>query len=209
MIITKIEKQKNNNKMYSIFLNNEFAFSIDEVNLIYFKLKENEILTEEKYTKILDNILLKKAKDTALKYLSYKMRTEKQIKEKLISKEFPESIINKVINILKKYNYINDDIFAKYFIKDKINIKGYGLFKIKYELKSLGICEKIYNKYLKDEIFLAEEKKAIELIQKKMKKIDILNYKEKEKLYSYLLRRGFSFDTINKALNTFLEEYYG
>lgn len=208
MIITKIEKQKNNSKRYSVFLDYEFAFGIDEVDLLYFKLKENEDLTKEKYIKILNELLLKKAKDKALKYLSYKMRSEKQVREKLEQGEFPKIIIDKVIQILKKYNYINDEEFAKAFIKDKLNIKGYGFFKISYELKKYGIQEDIFVKYFQDESFVNENKKAIELLNKKIKNIYDIDYKQKQKLYSYLARRGFSYDIINSALNSILEENY-
>lgn len=208
MIVTKIEKQKNNEKRYSIFLDYNFAFGIDEIDLLYFKLKENEELSEEKYNYIFNNILLKRAKDKALKYLSYKMRSEKQVRQKLLEEDFPEIIINKLINILKKYNYINDNNFAKAFIKDKLNLKGYGIFKISYELKMLGISEDIFNKYLQDENFFNEEGKAIELLEKKIKKLNYIDFKERQKLYSYLARRGFSFETINKALSSIKEKNY-
>lgn len=208
MLITKIEKQKNNEKRYSVFLDYEFAFGIDEIDLLYFKLKENEILEKEKYEYILNNLLLKKAKDKALKYLAYKIRTEKQVREKLLQEEFPEIIIEKVIKILKKYNYINDENYAKAFIKDKLNVKGYGIFKITYELKIQGISEEIFKKYLDDTLFFDEQQKAIELLRKKVRKINEIDYKEKQKLYSYLARRGFSFDTINNSLNIVLEEMY-
>lgn len=208
MLITKIEKQKNNDKRYSVFLDYQFAFGIDEVDLLYFKLKENEILEKEKYLTILNDILMKKAKDKALKYLSYKMRSEKQVREKLIEEQFPKVIINKIIQILKKYNYINDEEYAKAFIKDKVNIKGYGFFKISYELKNQGIDEHIFKKYLENEEFVDEQKKAIDLLKKKIKRIDVIDYKEKQKLYAYLIRRGFSYDTINNALNIVLEDIY-
>ena len=65
LIITKIEKQKNNNKRYSIFIDNEFAFGIDEIDLLYYKLKENEPLDEERYNYIANKLLLKRAKDKA------------------------------------------------------------------------------------------------------------------------------------------------
>lgn len=208
MLITKIEKQKNNPKRYSVFLNHEFAFGIDEIDLLYFKLKENEHLEKEKYQYILNNLLLNKAKNKALKYLGYKMRSEKQVREKLLEDEFPEIIIKKVLLMLKKYNYIDDEEYAKAFIKDKMNIKGYGAFKISYELKMQGIPEDIFKKYLEDDGFVNEQEKAIALLEKKIRRIEKIDYKEKQKLYAYLARRGFSFDTINNALNIVLEEIY-
>ena len=209
MIITKIEKQKNNNKRYSIFIDNQFAFGIDEIDLLYYKLKENEPLDNDKYNYILNKLLLKRAKDKALKYLRYKMRSKKQVIKKLEELDFPQNVINKVIKILEKYNYINDEEFAKAFIKDKMNLKGYGTFKISYDLKMLGIDEDIFKKYLYSEEFVNEEEKATSLLLKRLKGISIENidYKEKQKLYSYLARRGFSYDSINKAFNNLLKEF--
>lgn len=209
MIITKIEKQKNNNKRYSIFIDNEFAFGIDEIDLLYYKLKENEPLDNEKYEYILNKLLLKRAKDKALKYLGYKMRSKNQVIKKLQEYEFPPNVINKVIKVLEKYNYINDEDFAKAFIKDKLNLKGHGVFKISYDLKMLGVDEEIFKKYLYDEEFINEEKKAKDLLLKKLgnKNIENLDYKEKQKIYAYLARRGFSYDSIKKAFNSLLEDY--
>lgn len=209
MIITKIEKQKNNNKRYSIFIDNEFAFGIDEIDLLYYKLKENEPLDNEKYEYILNKLLLKRAKDKALKYLGYKMRSKNQVIKKLQEYEFPPNVINKVIKVLEKYNYINDEDFAKAFIKDKLNLKGHGVFKISYDLKMLGVDEEIFKKYLYNEEFINEEKKAKDLLLKKLgnKNIEDLDYKEKQKIYAYLARRGFSYDSIKKAFNCLLEDY--
>lgn len=209
MIITKIEKQKNNNKRYSIFIDNEFAFGIDEIDLLYYKLKENEPLDNEKYEYILNKLLLKRAKDKALKYLGYKMRSKNQVIKKLQEYEFPSNVIDKVIRVLEKYNYINDEDFAKAFIKDKLNLKGHGVFKISYDLKMLGVDEEIFKKYLYDDEFINEEEKAKGLLLKKLgnKNIEDLDYKEKQKIYAYLARRGFSYDSIKKAFNGLLEDY--
>ncbi len=209
MIITKIEKQKNNNKRYSIFIDNEFAFGIDEIDLLYYKLKENEPLDNEKYEYILNKLLLKRAKDKALKYLGYKMRSKNQVIKKLQEYEFPSNVIDKVIRVLEKYNYINDEDFAKAFIKDKLNLKGHGVFKISYDLKMLGVDEEIFKKYLYDDEFINEEEKAKDLLLKKLgnKNIEDLDYKEKQKIYAYLARRGFSYDSIKKAFNCLLEDY--
>lgn len=209
MIITKIEKQKNNNKRYSIFIDNEFAFGIDEIDLLYYKLKENEPLDNEKYEYILNKLLLKRAKDKALKYLGYKMRSKNQVIKKLQEYEFPSNVIDKVIRVLEKYNYINDEDFAKAFIKDKLNLKGHGVFKISYDLKMLGVDEEIFKKYLYDDEFINEGEKAKDLLLKKLgnKNIEDLDYKEKQKIYAYLARRGFSYDSIKKAFNCLLEDY--
>lgn len=209
MKITKIERQKNNLKRYSIFIDYDFAFGIDEEDLIYYKLSEGKNIDESFYNNILENTVFKNAKDKALKYLGYKMRTEKQVKIKLYSYDFSESIVNQVINLLKEYNYINDEEYAKSFIKNKMNLTGYGSLKIRYELKMQGIQQEIFEKYLQEESELSEEKKVIELINKRVKNLVEIDYKEKQKIYAYLARRGFSYNIINIALKNFLEDFYG
>lgn len=198
MKITSIERQINNNKRYSVFIDNNFAFGIDEIDLLYYKLKENEDISKEKYNNILNNTILIKAKSKAEKYLSYKSRTEKEIKDKLSSEEYPKDIIDKVIELMKKYNYIDDEIYCLNFAKEKFRLKGYGKKRILYELVQKGIPSKTAESVI-NEINFDEDKKAAELLYKKTKGNYNFDFKQKQKLSNYLIRRGFSFDTIKNA----------
>lgn len=204
MKITKIEKQKNNLKRYSVFIDYEFAFGIDEVDLLYYKLSENTQIDETKYNFILENVIYNKAKNKAVKYISYQPRTEKEVTEKLKECEYSDDIIFRVIETMKKYNYINDKEYAKNFLTSKLNLKGYGIFKISFDLKQKGISDDIINDIIEN-TELNENKRALEVLEKKLRGKKISDYKEKQKLYNFLLRRGFSYDVIKEAINNFQE----
>lgn len=204
MKITKIEKQKNNLKRYSVFIDDEFAFGIDEVDLLYYKLSENTQIDETKYNFILENVIYNKAKNKAVKYISYQPRTEKEVTEKLKECEYSDDIIFRVIETMKKYNYINDKEYAKNFLTSKLNLKGYGIFKISFDLKQKGISDDIINDIIEN-TELNENKRALEVLEKKLRGKKISDYKEKQKLYNFLLRRGFSYDVIKEAINNFQE----
>lgn len=204
MKITKIEKQKNNLKRYSVFIDDEFAFGIDEVDLLYYKLSENTQIDETKYNFILENVIYNKAKNKAIKYISYQPRTEKEVTEKLKECEYSNDIIFRVIETMKKYNYINDKAYAKNFLTSKLNLKGYGIFKISFDLKQKGISDDIINDIIEN-TELNENKRALEVLEKKLRGKKISDYKEKQKLYNFLLRRGFSYDVIKEAINNFQE----
>lgn len=204
MKITKIEKQKNNLKRYSVFIDDEFAFGIDEVDLLYYKLSENTQIDETKYNFILENVIYNKAKNKAVKYISYQPRTEKEVTEKLKECEYSDDIIFRVIETMKKYNYINDKEYAKNFLTSKLNLKGYGIFKISFDLKQKGISDDIINDIIEN-TELNENKRALEVLEKKLRGKKISDYKEKQKLYNFLLRRGFSYDVIKEAVNNFQE----
>ncbi len=205
MLITKIEKQKKNDKRYSVFIDNDFAFGIDEIDLLFYKLKENTQLTQKKYDDIIENSIFIKAKDTAFKYLGYKARTKYEIEKKLIEKEFPTEIVERTINLLLTYGYIDDESYAKKFISEKINYKGYGKHRIKYELKMKKVDEQIIDDLLTD-THDDELEKAIKLATKKIKNKNI-DYKEKQKVIAYLQRRGYSFDIIKESIDTVLNDY--
>ena len=140
-----------------------------------------------------------KAKNKALKFLSYRQRSEKEVVDKLKKEGFSQEIIDKTVEFLKGYNLIDDLNFAKNFVMDKSNINKYGPERIKYELYMKGIPESIINKVLKD--YDDEYSVALELARKK-----INSYKNDNKsaiyrkLGGFLQRRGFSYECILKVL---------
>ena len=88
------------------------------------------------------NEVYEKAKDAALTYLSYGMRTEKQMRTKLKEKGFDKEqdtcIIDDVIDFLKEYKFLDDEKYAVSYI-EYAQAKGHGMIKIKSELKNRGI----------------------------------------------------------------------
>lgn len=198
MKITDIQQQKKNDERFSIFIDNEFKFGLSAVDVALFKLKIDDDISEERYNYILDNVIFGKARDKALKYLSFKSRTEYEVSKKLQEYDYSEEIIFRVLELLKRYNYVNDELFSKSYIKDRVHLKGYGKFKIKHELKERGVHEHIIEECLTDSP-LNELENAIKYINKKNKNPS--DQKERNRIYNALLRRGFSYEIIKQAFD--------
>ncbi len=207
-IVTDIQIQKKDNKRRSIYINGVFAFGLTDVDVLYYKLEIDKEIPQEKYDKILYNTLYERSKSIALNYLSRRMRSEKEVYDKLVDKEINDEIIEKTIDFLKKYNYINDENFVKHYIKDKLNLKGHGKKKIVYDLKNLGIDINIIENYFEDnfDFYESEEQTALKLALKKVKNLDISDFKQRKKLNDYLLRRGFSYDIIKLTFEKLLND---
>lgn len=204
MVITKIERQKNNEKRYSVYIDGEFAFGMDGEDILYFKLAENKELEEERYKYIMEYVLYIKAREEAYNYLGFKSRTEKELRQKLEKSGYPEDIIEKVIQLMKKYGYLNDETYVKNYINDRKKFKPSGKRLIKYELSQKGISDEIISKVI-EEIEIDETELAVKVLAKKSKGKDISDRKQKEKLYMYLAGKGFDYDTINSAFRQALE----
>ncbi len=204
MTVTKVERQKNNEKRYSVYIDGEFAFGMSGEDILYFKLTEGKELDEERYRYIMEYVLYVKAREQAYSYLGYKSRTEKELRQKLTNSGYPEDITEKVVELMKKYNYLNDEIYAKSHIKDRIKFKPSGKRLLKYELSQKGISEEIVQKAV-EETDIDELEMAVSILEKKSKGKNLSDRKQKEKLYMYLIRKGFDYETTNKAFRRIME----
>ncbi|SNX55455.1 RecX family transcriptional regulator [Thermoanaerobacterium sp. RBIITD] len=193
MIITTIERQKKSDKRFNIYIDNEYAFSVSIYEIIEFDLKEGKEINDEQYKYYVNYILEKSAYKEALKYLSYSMRTEKELIDKLRSKDYNESAINNVLLKLRELNYINDAYYTELYIQEKKD-KLYSKYRIYNELIRKGIESTLIKKKLED-LYVDEIGTIKKIINKKFK-----NNNDIIKIKNYLYRSGFKIDDINKVL---------
>lgn len=205
--ITKIESQKKNPKRKSIFLDGEFSFGIDDETFYRFGLKEGDILTKERIDEIKDSEKKRKAKQFTFNFLSFRARTEKEIRDRLKKKGFSKKITDEVISDLKRLDLVNDYQFALSWIKDRLDHKPRGEKLLRIELYRFGIKKELIEKAL-EEIYPKKNEKEIakRLIEKRKKRYENLEERlAKKRMTDYLLRRGFSYEVVRGVLGSFFE----
>ena len=199
----KIEKYESiNNGQYKIYLSDGTILKINSDVII-----NNNLL----YKKEIDNTLLNKIlkeNDNAniynkcVKYISVRLRSKKEIIDYL--KKLNIDNTADIIDKLTKNNLINDEVFTKAFIKDKINFTSYGPYRIRQELNKYNIDNEIKEKNIKDideEILIGKIDKQINKMIKSNRKYssNIL----KSKIYNNLYNNGFDKDMIINILNNY------
>ncbi|HLB95517.1 MAG TPA: regulatory protein RecX [Patescibacteria group bacterium] len=129
----------------------------------------------------------------ALRFLKFRPRTVFEIEKKLKTKRFKDKEIKKVISVLKKNKLLDDENFAKMWIRDRNLLKPTGWYLLKSELRKLGVAEKIIEEALSDQ---DEEKLARQALESKsrLKNVDFA------KKAAFLQRRGFKTNVIYKIL---------
>ena len=108
MIITKIEKQKKNNKRSSVFLDDKFAFGIDDFDLFKLKLKVGIEISNEELENIRNTVIFTAAKEYAVQLTTRSSYTKKTIIEKLKMRDYDDFIIDKTIAFLEEYKLVDD-----------------------------------------------------------------------------------------------------
>lgn len=201
MKITEIKPQIKNKNRLSIFIDDKFAFGMDKEDCIFMGLKEGSELTEERYAYIKDNIIYTKAYQKADRYIGFKMRTEKEVRTKL-KEEYSDDIIERVISSLIKYKYIDDEKYAILYAKDCYKLKKWGPDRIKAELYKKGVS----SEFIVNAICTLDTEDTEELInsllEKRVKSTPI-DLKEKQRHINFLLRRGFKYDDVKRAVEKY------
>ncbi|XJZ27921.1 recombination regulator RecX [Bacillota bacterium Lsc_1132] len=200
-VITKITTQQKNIGRYNVFLDEKFAFSVDEDVLIKFQLKKGMELDELSLMEIQYSDDIRKAYNSAIAYLARRIRSEKEIWDYLLKKEMEELVINEVVHKLKTQNYLNDEEYAAAYVRTQINTTDKGPNVIRMELIDKGIQKDIIQDCLREFTGEQQLEKAVGITRKFFQK----NTKDsfhvlKQKLESLLLRKGYSFEVIQRAI---------
>lgn len=135
----------------------------------------------------------------ALKYLSLRARSKKEIEEYLTKKKFEQGAISQAVEKLIELKFLNDEVYAESFTRTRQEYKGKSKYFIKYELQQKGLSQDIIEKVLGSS--QEDLQTARDFIARKKRIYVSLDKKEfKEKIMRLLTTRGFSFDIIKKAL---------
>ena len=113
-----------------------------------------------------------KQKTKVFKYITYKKRTEQEVRNKFKG-QIEEEMLEEIIDYLKEANYLNDYDFIERQVNEYMNLKTLSIKEIKYKLMTKGLDRKLIEEYIdKNYDSLNEyEKKCIEKIKQKKKEL--------------------------------------
>ena len=196
MIINNIEFSDKKDK-FVIETDTKESFLLSYNDFERYKIHNEMTIDDELYTHLLNISKFTEAFEISLNFLSYKLRTEKEIITKLKSKKFSIEIIDEVITKLKNLDLLDDYNYAKIFINDKINLTNYSKRRIINDLYQKGIDKRIYEDYLENVFgYNMELDKATQIVETKINiwKEKHEGYDLKNKIVTFLLQKGFSYD---------------
>lgn len=172
--------------------------------VLKFGLKKNDVVDEKFLLKLHDEDEKLQIKEISFTLLTRRLHSVSELKRKLALKKYSTENINFVISDLIERNYLNDNRFAEKYADEKLKNNKAGLFKIKAELFKKGVEKKIVDSVLSkynDSDLLPEN--ALLIAKNKLNsslysKIDAK--KKREKLFRFLISKGYSNEIIIKTL---------
>lgn len=204
-VIAKISVQKRNSERYNVFLlengKEVYRFSVDEKTLIDFHLRKGMTLEESTIEEIKQKDDQSKAYHMSIRYLSYRMRTKKEMIDYLVKKEIDEETIQPIIEKLEKEGLLDDGAFAEAFVKTRINTSTKGPQYIKRELLQKGVTASDADAAIAHYTYEKQLDKLIKWVSKTFRPTSKKSFQDQVRsMKTSLMQKGFSQDVIQEAI---------
>jgi len=187
---------------YKIFVDNEFAFVLYKGELRQLGIEKGETINSEVYNKVVHEIIPKRAKLRAMHLLEKRPYTEKAMRDKLEEALYQQETIDETIQYLKGFKYIDDKAYAIQYLDTYAESKT--IKRIEQDLWIKGISRDVISDAIeqkRQDGELGDEEVMIKrLLAKKGFDIEDANKNEIAKIMRFLYGKGFSADTISRAL---------
>ncbi len=194
--ITRIAQQKRDPDRVSVFIDDEFAFGLSMDLAIQEGLKSGLFLSVEEQQALLEKQEEGRARVIALNYVSYQARTVEEVRRKLREKGYENDIIDDAIEYLNEFGYLDDEAYARAYVRSKFSGSGYGPRRLSTDLTKRGVDRSVVDNVLSDAFEDDELKEAA--LQKGRKRWAALDRetdprKRRKKVMDFLVRRGFDY----------------
>lgn len=213
MRITRIESQKKNPARKNIYADGSYVAGVSDETLLRAALRSGDEITVEQLKALVSQEDTSSAKRTALRFIAHRPRTRKEVRDKLREKEFSEEDVRVTLDTLQRAGLLDDAEFARMYIRDVLATRASGKILLKRKLLLLGVDKGIIADALQEAFTnIDEETSALDAGRKFLKKsakprnaVDRANLRNR--LASFLGRRGFEWSFIEPALKQLLKEH--
>lgn len=204
MTVTKIEPLTK--IKFKVYLDGSFAFVLYKGELSRFGIAAGEEIPEETVETIRRDIVFKRAKLRAMHLLEDMDRTEAGLREKLRQGLYPEDAAEEAVRYVKSFGYLDDSRYAENFVRSRKDRKSRR--EIQAALLRKGISADRIEAALEacySEEENGEEETVRKLLEKKKFSPEDPDEAQIRKIYAYLARKGFRYDTIRQVIQNYHE----
>lgn len=211
-VVTAISSQQRNPDRVNVSVDGKYRFSLDVYQVSDLGIRVGRTYSEEELSELEQESQFGKLYARALEYTLMRPHSEKEIRDYLWRKlqprrtktgeilpALPKSLGERVLARLKEKGYVDDDAFARYWFENRAVTKGASRRKLTAELRAKGVSASVIDRHVSDSA--RDDRQELEkVIAKKAAR-----YSDERKLIAYLMRQGFSYDDIRRALDSTAE----
>jgi regulatory protein len=200
--ITALKVQKRNRERVNVYLDGKFAFGLARIVAAWLRVGQD--LSDERIAELKAQDDKEATYQKVLRYLSYRERSEAEIRQYLHKRQVDESLIEDITHRLLRSGLVDDRRFAQRWVENRSEFRPRGRRALSYELRQKGIPNQIIDEVVEQ---IDEAELAYQAALKRSEKLSQFQWPVfRKKMYAYLSRRGFSYDTAANIVNRVWEE---
>ncbi len=200
-VITALEVQKRDKERVNVFIDGEFAFGLNLLDAA--RLRKGQVLSEAEIAVLRETDAVVQAVNTAAHFLSYRPRSEQEVRRNLTEKETPEAVIDAAVERLRGLGYLDDAAFARYWVENRSQFKPLSHRALRQELRQKGLTDASIAEALSEQ---NESDLAYKAATTQLRKLRNRSLREfKTKMNAFLQRRGFSYSTTQDVVTRLIE----
>ncbi|MBU1661599.1 MAG: RecX family transcriptional regulator [Chloroflexi bacterium] len=187
--ITALKAQKRNPQRVNVFLDGEFAFGLSRIEAAWLQIGQE--LSAEKIRELQAADHKETAYQKALNFLSYRPRSENEVRQNLRKHNISDEAIPDVLDRLRRNGLVDDTQFAQTWVENRSEFRPRGRRALRMELRQKGIGDDIIEDVFQD---LDEDALAYRAALKQFRKYRGLEQPDyRRKMSDFLARRGFGY----------------
>jgi regulatory protein len=203
--ITRLAFQKHTADRVNVYLDGQYAFALPALDAA--RLRVGEYLEDAAIAQLQVQDELQKAYDRALRYLSYRPRSQAEVRRNLLAAGLPADLVEATLVRLAAQGYLNDAEFARFWVENRQQFRPKGGQALRGELRQRGVASETVEAVLVD---LDPEASAYEAGQPRAVRLAALAQTDpaafRRKLGDFLLRRGFGYEIVKPTVARLLQE---
>lgn len=199
--ITALRFQKRNTDRVNVYVDERFAFGLAAIEAA--RLQVGQTLSDEDIARLKVRDQVERAYERALNFLSYRPRSEAEVRRNLRKKDVEDEVVEVVVERLMRAGLLDDREFARYWVENRLQFNPRGAYALRYELRGKGVPDAIIADALVD---LDEEAAARQVAEAGARRLTHLEPRDFcRKLGAYMARRGFSYAVIKPLVEEMLD----
>jgi len=200
--ITAIEAQKWRKDRVSVFIDDEYAFSLQDI--LAARLKRGQMLSDQEIASLRQQDAVESIYEKALHYLSFRPRSEQEMRRYLRDKGLDEGPSEQIVARLKRAHLVDDQDFAQFWVQSRQMHRPRGRRALRAELSRKGVPRDVIDGSIQD---IDEEAQAFQAARTVAHRLASLEQRVFfHRLLGYLQRRGFGYDVAIKVIRELWQE---
>lgn len=202
--ITGIKKGKGREKRVNIYVDGKPALALLAETALKGGLKTGQEVTEDKLMTLAEQDRYQRCFSAAIRFLDYRPRSEVEVKQRLQRHGFDAECIEKTLAKLKEQGLLDDTAFARYWLDNRETFRPRSRRLTKLELKRKGLNNEIIEQIISE---IDDKDSAYRAAINKTRRLSMTDYQDfRQRLVSYLGRRGFSYSIIKEITERVWQE---